>query len=40
MLELDAPEEVRKEEVLNIKKLSDILNKNFGASSKKLIVNQ
>ncbi len=40
MLELDSPEDVRKEEVLDIKKLSNILNKNFGSSSKNLILKQ
>tara|TARA_B100000579_G_scaffold91917_2_gene72601 strand:+ start:7523 stop:8596 length:1074 start_codon:yes stop_codon:yes gene_type:complete len=40
MLELDAPEEVRKEEAIDIKKISSILNKNLGFSSKKLIVKQ
>ena len=40
MLELDSPEDVRKEEVLDIKKLSNILNKNFGASPKNLIIKQ
>ena len=40
MLELDAPEEVRKEEAIDIKKISDILNKNLGFSSKNLIVKQ
>ena len=40
MLELDSPEDVRKEEVLDIKKLSNILNKNFGTSQKNLILKQ
>ena len=40
MLELDSPEDVRKEEVLDIKKLSKILNNNFGASPKNLILKQ
>ena len=40
MLELDSPEDVRKEELLDIKKLSNILNKNFGASPKNLILKQ
>ena len=40
MLELDSPEDVRKEELLDIKKLSKILNKNFGASPKNLILKQ
>ena len=40
MLKLDSPEDIRKEEVLDIKKLSNILNKNFGASPKNLILKQ
>ena len=40
MLELDSPEDVRKEEALDIKKLSNILNKNFGASPKNLVLKQ
>ena len=40
MLELDAPEKVRKEEAIDIKKLSNILKKKFGFSSKKPIIKQ